>query len=974
MTTIASHPAFEFIRHVPIAALNIEVQEFKHIATGAIHYHMQADNPENVFMVALRTVPMDHKGVAHILEHTALCGSERFPVRDPFFMMIRRSLNTFMNAMTSNDWTAYPFASQNRKDFNNLLDVYLDAVFFSRLDELDFLQEGHRLEFTEEGNTDSDLTYKGVVFNEMKGAMSSVSSTLWQTLCSHLFSSTTYHYNSGGDPAHITDLSYQELKDFYQDHYHPSNAMFLTFGDIPAAQHQQTFEEKALSKFSALDDSKAITIGREKRITTPVTVQEAYAFDSSESTDKQSHIVIGWLLGQNTNLKDMLTAKILSYVLLENSASPMQHYLETTDLGTAPSPLCGLEDSYHELVFVCGIAGSEAEHAEQFEKDILALLEKVATEGVSLTRMQAIVHQLELSQREIGGDGYPYGLQLLMTALPSITHRGDPISLLDLEPVLADLRESIKDPEYIKTVVKELLLDNKHRVRLLMTPDKELSQTRTQAETDKLAAIKAQLSDAEKQAIVDKTAALKQRQQQEDDADILPKVTLADVPETLNIAKGSQSTINQTLCHEFQQGTNGLVYQQLILPLPALSDELLSHLPLYSQCLTELGLGDKDFTHVQMWQSEVVGSISAFSSLRGAIDNEQEILAYFIFSAKALNRNQQDMAELLKATLETIHFDETSRIRDMVSQTRTRKEQSVTGSGHVMAMACASSLMSPLAKLNNSWGGLNSIQTIKALDDKIADEKELNVLIDKLKQIHTAVLAMPMQVLSIAEKDQFPAIQQTIKQLWPAHHTEQNRFKPEAVREQVREAWMVNSQVNFCAKSYPTVPVEHDDSAALTVLGNFLSNGFLHSNIREAGGAYGGGAGQDSNIAAFRFYSYRDPRLTETLNDFDAAINWMKDNSHKPAQLEEAILGVISSLDKPASPAGEAKQAFHNDLFGRSESQRQAFRHRILAVKVEDLIRVSETYLKPENASIAVISNKDSQSELEALGLELHSL
>jgi len=206
-----AHSAFEPVRQQRVESLNLEVQEFRHRETGAMHFHLAAENSENVFLVALRTVPEDSTGVAHILEHTALCGSERYPVRDPFFMMLRRSLNTFMNAFTSSDWTAYPFASQNRKDFNNLLEVYLDAVFFSRLDPLDFAQEGHRVEFAEADNPQSELVFKGVVFNEMKGAMSSIPSVLWGKLCEHLFPTTTYHYNSGGEPENIPDLSYDEL-------------------------------------------------------------------------------------------------------------------------------------------------------------------------------------------------------------------------------------------------------------------------------------------------------------------------------------------------------------------------------------------------------------------------------------------------------------------------------------------------------------------------------------------------------------------------------------------------------------------------------------------------------------------------------------------------------------------------------------------------------------------------------------------
>ncbi|HCX27056.1 MAG TPA: peptidase M16, partial [Cellvibrionales bacterium] len=242
--------AFTLVKTTTIESLNIQYEEYEHLTTGARHIHLASDNNENVFMVALRTVPTDSTGVAHILEHTSLCGSKRFPVRDPFFMMIRRSLNTFMNAFTSSDWTAYPFASQNKKDFNNLLEVYLDAVFFARLDPLDFSQEGHRLEFEEPTNPESDLVYKGVVFNEMKGAMSSISSQLWQAVGESLFPDTTYGVNSGGEPENITDLSYEQLQEFYQTHYHPDNATFVTFGDISAKEHQFKIQEFALRHFA----------------------------------------------------------------------------------------------------------------------------------------------------------------------------------------------------------------------------------------------------------------------------------------------------------------------------------------------------------------------------------------------------------------------------------------------------------------------------------------------------------------------------------------------------------------------------------------------------------------------------------------------------------------------------------------------------------------------------------------------------
>ncbi len=577
--TIA-HPAFELLRSQPIDSLQVIVEEYRHLATGAQHIHITADNNENVFLVALRTVPQDSTGVAHILEHTALCGSDKYPVRDPFFMMIRRSLNTFMNAFTSSDWTAYPFASQNRKDFNNLLDVYLDAVFFSRLDPLDFAQEGHRVEFAEANNPKSDLVFKGVVFNEMKGAMSSVPSQVWQTLCKYVFPTATYHHNSGGEPEVIPDLTYEELKAFYKTHYHPSNAIFMTYGDISAAEHQAKFEAQALSKFDKLD--KVIAVHEEKRYLAPITVEEAYPLTDDTGTDKKTHIVVAWLLGKTTELRDSLQAQLLTSILLDHSASPLLHALETTDLGTSPSPLCGLDDSQLELTFVCGVEGSEPEQAEAVEALILTTLEKFAQDGVAVEELEAALHQLELGQREVGGDSYPYGLQIIMTALSSATHRGDAIALLNLDPEGEQMRNYRQDPNFIKNLAQKLLLNNRHRVRLTMHPDTDMAEQKNRAEIAKLAAIKDAMSDAEKQQVVNQAQALAERQEQIDDDSILPKVDLTDIPASMHYtAKESVQTVNGTPLTRYAAGTNGLVYQQVGVDMPELSAELLELIPYY---------------------------------------------------------------------------------------------------------------------------------------------------------------------------------------------------------------------------------------------------------------------------------------------------------------------------------------------------------------------------------------------------------
>ncbi|MBB5210248.1 insulinase family protein [Microbulbifer hydrolyticus] len=962
------HPAFEPITSAEIESLGVRVEEYRHRRTGAQHLHIAADNPENVFLVALRTVPEDSTGVAHILEHTALCGSDKYPVRDPFFMMIRRSLNTFMNAFTSSDWTAYPFASQNRKDFDNLLDVYLDAVFFARLDPLDFAQEGHRLEFAETENPDSELVFKGVVFNEMKGAMSSVTSQLWQKLSKYLFPTTTYHFNSGGEPADIPDLTYEQLVNFYRSHYHPSNAIFMTFGDIEAAEHQAVFEEKALHKFDQLH--KTIEVGREKLYVAPVRVEEQYPLPGEENLEEKTHVVLGWLLGDVTDLEQALTAHLLAGVLLDNSASPLMHLLETTDLGHSPSPLCGLDDSQRELVFVCGIEGSERERADELEKQVLKVLEDVAENGVPHDQVAAALHQLELQQREIGGDGYPYGLQLILTALTGATHRGDAIGLLNIDAALEKLRKEIEDPQFIANAARKLLLENQHRVRLVLSPDAEMASRADQAEKARLAHIKEALSDSEKQQIIQTAQALAERQQRIDDESILPKVGVEDIPPELPKVEGEEVAVGGAKVTRYGAGTNGLVYQQLVTTLPDFTDEERILAPYYCQALSELGLGDKNYLEVQQWQAAVAGSLHGFTSHRTKLDDLNSQSGHFILSGKALAANQAALTELMQATMEQVRFDELPRIKELLLQTLARREQSVVGSGHALAMAAASAGFNRAAAEGHESGGLLGLRQLKALVKTLDSNEGLETLASKFNAIHQKILGANRQFLIVGEEERLSDFTAALAPLAnnapPFTTAEEPPFSPR----KIQEVWVANSQVNFCAKAYPTVPMSHPDAPALAVLGGFLRNGYLHRTIREQGGAYGGGASHDVNIGAFRFYSYRDPRMAETLNDFDASVEWLLNESHDANQVEEAILGVVGGMDKPGSPAGEAKKAFHSNLYGRTHAVRQEFRRQVTEVTLDDLQRVGMTYLKPEKASTAIVTG--SQGRDAGLALDLH--
>ena len=952
-----SNPAFELTGSQKIDSLKVTVELYRHKKTGAKHLHLAADDPHNAFLVAFLTVPDDSTGVAHILEHTALCGSERYPVRDPFFMMLRRSLATFMNAFTSSDWTAYPFASQSKKDFDNLLNVYLDASFFPKLSEQDFSQEGCRVELENSEDTDSNLVYKGIVFNEMKGAMSNAVRVLWEQISASIFPSITYRFNSGGDPEKIPDLSWQQLRDFHARHYHPANATFMTFGNIPAEHHQNKFEDLVLHRFDAMDVS-TLQVADEIRRDQPVAVEASYALDGEEDTSAKTHIVLSWLLGHSYNQEELLKAHFLSAVLLDNSSSPLLKLLETSKHGTAPSPVCGLDDSSREMVFSCGLEGSEADRADAVEQEIFTLLEKVAAEGVEPERIDSVLHQLELSRREIGGDGMPYGLKLMLTALTTALHGGDPVSALALDPVIDKLRRDIENPDFFKDLVRNLLLENRHRVRVVLTPDSQLNARKNAKEQERLAALKNDMDAEQIEAVIKQAAELKLRQESEDDPELLPRVTLEDVPKSLAIPEGELDTTGRIDFHFYDQPTNRIVYEQVVVDVPEMEQDLVDLMPVFSSSLAEVGSGDRDYLETQAYQSSCTGGVGSRFGVRGAVDDLNSFRALFVLSGKALTRNHAKLANLLKDTLETAKFNELDRLRELVAQMRASAEMRITDNGHLLAISAASAGISPVAAIHDRWGGLTAIKRLKELDESLNDDQNLQNFAKKLEKIRDRLINAPRQLLLVGEKDSEEKVAKALLEALPkSPEGDGTKLSPPSISGPQKIGWATVTAVHFCARVHPCVPYIHDDAPVLSVLGQFLRNGFLHRAIRERGGAYGGGAGFNSDSGIFRFYSYRDPRLAETLDDFQNSLEWLQSNNHEPRTLEEAILGVVGAIDKPGSPAGEARGAFHDGLNGRIPELRRKYRSAVLAVTIADMQRVAKLYLQEQSASIGVVSN-----------------
>ena len=941
-----------------IKLLDLNAQIYTESDFNCKHIHLDSKSDEKVFMVAFRTIPEDSTGVAHILEHTALCGSKKYPVRDPFFMMIRRSLNTFMNAFTSSDWTAYPFATLNDKDFKNLLSVYLDSSFFPNLDELDFLQEGHRLEFN--NKNPEELEIKGVVYNEMKGAMSSVSSQLWEGLSKHLYTSSTYKHNSGGSPENIIDLTHEYLVDFHKRHYHPSNATFFTFGNINPEEIQTFINENVLEKF---EPSENVTrVQNEDRLDKPKTITEFY--NPVPGDENNHHVVLSWLLGESHDPIELLESYLISNILLDNSASPLRKVLENTDLGKSLSPLTGLETDHKELVFAAGLEGVRSGKQKDVEDLILKCLKDVVKNGIPKDHVDSSLHQLEIRQREISGSGMPFGLQIMLGCLPACIHNDDPLKVLDLDSSFSQIKEKLKSKNYIENLISEKIINNQHRVNFSLAPDIDFNNKKDQKIKDKIEQKSKKLSSEEKEKIVQLATQLKMRQESIDNPEILPKVTKQDIPLSRSYAKPEIIKDGNIGNYFYKAGTNGITYHSMIFPCDSMSLDEFKVSSLFANTLTDVGLGDKDYEEVQKIQSAITGGISSnFVLIPDEMGGSPTV--GLKISSKSLEVNESEMQSLMIQTIKEANFRDKNRINDMLNFISSSNERSLIQNGHVLAMSNAGSQINNIAATNDIAAGIKFITNTKHLANDIHNNKNLERYIALLESIKGKIIESPIYTFTASSldlNDTSISLQHTaIDKL----HKPQNYFD---IQDQ-SIGWITGAQVCYCAEAFPTVDFFHQDAPALTVLGAVLRNGYLHSAIREKGGAYGSGAIQDSNNMIFKFFSYRDPRCTETFDDFKKSIAWSLKKITKD-HLEEGILSIISTIDKPLSPYGEAMSDFTSSLDNKDPEKRIQFRTKVKECTVKDLINVSSKYLLNDSAK-SLIAGENYIEEMKRLNFKI---
>jgi Zn-dependent M16 (insulinase) family peptidase len=947
---------FVVTKFIRITELNCILRELQHLPTGAQVMHIDNDDTENLFSLSFKTYPSSSNGVAHILEHTVLCGSKRFPVKDPFFSMNRRSLNTFMNALTGSDFTCYPAASQVEKDFYNLLDVYLDAVFHPELKRLSFLQEGHRLEFTDPQNPHTPLQIKGIVFNEMKGNLASPDTRLWHAMMAALVPNLPYAFNSGGDPKIIPDLTYAELISFHEIYYHPSRCLFFFYGNLPLKKHLDIIAEKALKNVPKLSPLPPVPL--QKRFSAPVSLEMRYPASETEDETHRHIIAFGFLTAPLLEQEEVLALTVLDAILMETDASLLKKML-------LDSKLCIQADAYmdtemSEVPYVIVFKGCQPQHAQKLEDLLKTSLEKIIQQGIPLHLIEAAIHQLEFSRLEITGDHSPFGLTLFMRSALAKQHGCDPENSLTVHSLFEQLLNKVKDPAYLPALLKKHLLDNLHRVRIVMHPDQNLALEETQKEKEKLQEIQKSLTEKEIFTILKQTQELAayQKKTEEQSLDCLPKVTLDDVNPLVRDFPLKRTHHNRLEVFHHDCFTNHILYADLIFDLPYINEEDLSLAQLLVSLLPELGSGERTYEQNLEYVQAYTGGISASLGLHMQVTDPKKGRPSFNLRGKALRRNVGKLFTLMQDTLTKPRLDDKNRIEELIMQLRDAQLNRLNRQAMRYAMQLSVCGFSPAAHIWEAWYGLRYFKAIEALSKDLP--QKITRIVDQLIALKEQLFSLtnPHLVLSCS-KEMFHELERNhfygCTEL-PSAPTFSPWILDQPVAPISSQARSITSQVAFTAKAFKAVTYLHPHAPALVVAALLADNKILHRQIREQGGAYGCGASYNNLLGHFVFHSYRDPHIASTLQTFDQAIELIANGQFTEQDLEEAKLGIIQQLDAPISPGSRALTAYTWFRDGKTKEMRQEFRNRLLALTPADIKTAVAIELLPKKSQGVIIT------------------
>ncbi len=909
---------------------------YRHDGTGARLLSVANTDENKVFGVSFRTPPARSDGIAHILEHSVLCGSEKYPVKEPFVELMKGSLNTFLNAMTFPDKTVYPVASTNLKDFRNLVNVYLDAVFHPRLTEDTFRQEGWHFEVDPETGA---LSRKGVVYNEMKGAYSDPDD-MHDDLCRRsLFPDTAYGLDSGGDPEVIPELDYRTFVEFHTTYYHPSNSFIYFYGDDDPAE-RLAFLDAWLAPYGRIEVSSLP--GLQKPFAAPVEISRTY-----EGKEPKAWVAVNWALSRHGDPETSLGLGILAHILTGTPASPMRKTLIDSGLGEDLAGF-GLEDGLRQGAWSVGLKGVAPDKTAEVEALVLSTLQSLADEGIDPAMIAASLNTVEFALREKNTGRYPRGLAVMLEALNEWLYDEHPLETLAFSNHLESIkRKAGQGGIYFEGLIRKWLVNNSHRTTVTLLPDPDAGAAQKTREEARLAEVRASMSDAEIAGLAQAAQRLRELQDMRDSPEALatiPGLRLEDLPaETAKIPSEPMVLGGiKGLYHELP--TSSILYLDMAFPLRDLDPRLIPYMGVFGRAILEMGTEDIDFVRFSQEIGTHTGGIGAYAFAATKWRNDsagenKEPAAYFIVRGKALAAKADRLCALAEDALLHARFDDRERFRQIVLEEKSQSEASLIPSGHRLVGLRLKSRLSEADSMSEKINGINQLFFLRKLAERI--DSDWNAVLGELQAVRKSVLFADRATLNITiDRKELERISRPVARLasaLPQADGSGNSGVTTAAAPAIPSMEMLTapSQVNFVGKAFPLAAGEGRNGAYLVVK-KYLDTTYLWEKVRVKGGAYGGFSAFDMNAGNFVFLSYRDPNLGDTLANFDGASGFLASTEVSKEELVKSIIGTIGDVDSYLLPDAKGFTSFMHYLTNYAWEDRQKIRRQILGASAAD--------------------------------------
>ena len=969
--------AYEVVLTEDLPDLKSKGYLLKHKKSGARVLLMENDDENKVFTIGFRTPPSDSTGVPHIMEHSVLCGSRDFPVKDPFVELVKGSLNTFLNAMTYPDKTVYPVASCNDKDFQNLMHVYMDAVFYPNIYQHDeiFRQEGWSYKLDE---PDGKLEYNGVVYNEMKGAFSSPEGVLDRVILNSLFPDTSYAYESGGDPEEIPNLTYDQFLDFHRKYYHPSNSYIYLYGDMDMEEKLKWLDENYLCEFDAAEVDSEIRF--QKPFDKMIEVEKTYSISSEETEEENTYLSYNKVIATSLDEKLYQAFQILDYALLSAPGAPLKKAL--MDAGIGKDIMGSYDNGIYQPIFSVIAKNAEPQQKEQFVQVIEDTLRKIVEDGIDQKALEAGINYYEFRFREADFGNYPKGLMYGLDLFDSwLYDEKKPFIHMQAIPTFAFLKEQI-GTRYFEDLIRKWILDNPHGSMVIVKPERGRTARMDWELDEKLQAYKAGLSTDEVEKLARDTAELIAYQESEDareDMEKIPVLGREDISREIAPICNEERTCDGIPMIYHNVETNGIGYVTLLFDLSGVPEE---KLPYVGMLQTTLGIIDTThyeygelFNEINVHTGGIGTSLELYPDVTK--EKEKEFRATFEMKGKALYPKMDVLFKMMREILTESKLEDEKRLKEILSMLKSRLQMSFLSSGHTTAALRALSYSSPLSKFKDDTDGIGYYEVVKEIEEHFEEKKE--ELIANLKELAARIFRADNLMISYtAAPEGLDAVEKEMKTFKNGlfERTDGDEQENRCILHCVKrnEGFKTSSKVQYVARTGNFIDGGAAYSGALHILKVILSYDYLWQNIRVKGGAYGCMC-NFNRIGEGYLISYRDPNLEKTIDVYEKVTEYLRNFEADDREMTKYIIGTISNIDRPMNPSAKGTRSMNLYMNHVTEEMIKKEREEILNARQDEIRALADVVAAMLAADqLCVIGSEEKIEEQKALFGEVRTL